>query len=142
MWIGNRNSFTPPKIWDFPQDLDICTSALNKIIDVHVPTKTTGDTATYSSERKRKRRKQNTKEIRMVTTDCYVYPTVKYFDLWLSMNGMKRIPHNTFQYGSCLYESVAHSIPLWVGKPVEVRFSTIEWAALQVTEGTSWGVNM
>ena len=52
---------------------------------------------------------------------------------------MKRLPHKTFQYGNCLYESVANLIPLWLGKPVELRFRTIEWARLQVTEGTSWG---
>jgi len=43
------------------------------------------------------------------------------------------------QNRNCLYESVANIIPLWMGKPVELRFRTIEWARLQVTEGTSWG---
>jgi hypothetical protein len=55
---------------------------------------------------------------------------------------MKRLPHKTFQYGNCLYESVANLIPLWLGKPVELRFRTIEWARLQVTEGTSWGLQI
>ncbi len=58
------------------------------------------------------------------------------------MNGMKRIPNQTFQCGNCLSESVANTIPIWVGKTVELRFRTIEWARLQVTEGTSWGVKM
>jgi hypothetical protein len=48
-------------------------------------------------------------------------PTVHSFDLWLSTKHMKRIPHQTLQYGNCLYESVANCIHLWKGKPVELR---------------------
>jgi len=29
-----------------------------------------------------------------------------------------------------------------VGKPVELRFRTIKWARLQVTEGASWGLQI
>jgi len=52
---------------------------------------------------------------------------------------MKRIPHQTSQYGNCLYESVANCIQLWKEKPVELRLQTINWARLQVTQGTQWG---
>ena len=52
---------------------------------------------------------------------------------------MKRIPHQTLQYGNCLYESVANCIQLWKGTPVELRLQTINWARLQVTQGTQWG---
>jgi hypothetical protein len=42
-------------------------------------------------------------------------PTVHSFDLWLSTKNMKRMPHQTLQYGNCLYESVANCIQLWKG---------------------------
>jgi hypothetical protein len=128
------------KFGNFPQDLNICISALNEIIDV--PTESTGDRVNNGNERKRKRKKHNTKETPTVVTYCNVHPIVKSFDLWLSRNEMKRLPHKTFQYGNCLYESVANLILLWLGKPVELRFRTIEWARLQVTEGTSWGLQI
>ena len=51
-------------------------------------------------------------------------PTVHSFDLWLSSKNMKRIPHQTSQYGNCLYESVANCIQLWEGKQVELRLQT------------------
>jgi hypothetical protein len=35
---------------------------------------------------------------------------VHSFDLWLSMKNMKRISHQTLQYGNCLYESIANCI--------------------------------
>jgi hypothetical protein len=37
-------------------------------------------------------------------------PKVHSFDLWLSMKNMKRISHQTLQYGNCLYESIANCI--------------------------------
>jgi len=52
---------------------------------------------------------------------------------------MKRIPHQTLQYGNCLYESVANCFQLWKGKPVELRLHAINWACMQVTQGTQWG---
>ena len=66
-------------------------------------------------------------------------PTVHSFDLWLSTKNMKRIPHQTLQYGNCLYESVANCIQLWKGKPVKLRLHMINWARMQVTQGTQWG---
>ncbi len=66
-------------------------------------------------------------------------PTVHSFDLWLSSKNMERIPHQTSQYGNCLYESVANCMQLWEGKQVELRLQTINWARLQVTQGTQWG---
>jgi hypothetical protein len=71
----------------FLQDLDICTSELNEIIDV--PMESTCDRVNNSSERKSKRKKHNTKQTSTVLTHCS-------FDLWLSMNGMKRLPHKSF----------------------------------------------
>jgi hypothetical protein len=55
---------------------------------------------------------------------------------------MKRIPHQTYQYGNCLFESVANGIPAWTGKSVELRYSVVEWAKNQTTQGTIWGKNM
>jgi len=66
-------------------------------------------------------------------------PTVHSFDLWLSTKNIKRIPHQTLQYGNCLYESVANCFQLWKGKPVELRLHAINWARMQVTQGTQWG---
>jgi hypothetical protein len=52
---------------------------------------------------------------------------------------MKRILHQTLQFGSCLYESIANCIQLWKEKPVESRLCTINWVCMQVTQGTQWG---
>ncbi len=49
------------------------------------------------------------------------------------------MPHQTLQYGNCLYESVANCIQLWKGKPVKLRLHMINWARMQVTQGTQWG---
>jgi hypothetical protein len=55
---------------------------------------------------------------------------------------MKRIPHQTQQYGNCLFESIAKVVQSWKGKPVESRYHAVEWARLQVTQGTGWGEKM
>jgi hypothetical protein len=49
------------------------------------------------------------------------------------------IQYSHYGYGNCLYESVANCIQLWKGKPVELRLHTINWACMQVTQGTQWG---
>jgi hypothetical protein len=55
---------------------------------------------------------------------------------------MERIPHLTPQYGNCLFERVSYFSTRWKGKPVELRFNSIKWAQLQVSQGTEWGIFM
>ncbi len=64
------------------------------------------------------------------------------YDLWLSQHNMERIPHLTPQYGNCLFERVAYFADIWKGTPVELRFNSIKWTQLQVSQGTEWGINM
>jgi len=52
---------------------------------------------------------------------------------------MKRLPHQTLQYGNCLHESIAKYIQFWKEKPVELRLCAINWVCMQVTKGTLWG---
>jgi hypothetical protein len=76
--------------------------------------------------------------------ECDQSPTLSSFDLWFSLNNMKRIPHQTYQYGNCLFESVANGVQAWnwKGKQVELRYRAVEWARMQTTKGTVWGKKM
>jgi len=127
---------------NFPNDIDICMSSeLDSVVDTSTP-KHIEMSVSQSLEQRKKKRKKNTFGLTSDTYDCSIHPIVHHFDAWLTRNKMKRLPHRTIQYGNCLYESVASCIPLWTGKPVELRFRTIEWARSQVSAGTNWGITM
>lgn len=64
---------------------------------------------------------------------------VSNFDKWLWTKKLIRKPHTTPQYGNCLFESVANLVPIWEGKPMELRITSIRWAKNQVLQGTIWG---
>ena len=91
--------------------------------------------------RKRAHSKKN-KNGNMDVLDVELTTTLNNFDLWLCHNALKRIPHNTPQYGNCLFESIANALPIWNGKPVELRLKSLKWAQLQVSKGTEWGKQM
>jgi hypothetical protein len=89
----------------------------------------------------RNTRKKRTREVRNSSVNQSTEILVNC-DLWLSQNNMERIPHLTPQYGNCLFESISYFSNIWKGKPVELRFSSIKWAQLQVSQGTDWGITM
>jgi len=91
--------------------------------------------------RKRAHSKKN-KNGNMDVVNVELITTLNNFDLWLCHYALKRIAHNTPQYGNCLFESVANALPIWNGKPVELRLKSLKWAQIQVSKGTEWGKQM
>ena len=133
---------------NFPIEIDLTT--IDEAVEINLPTTDAAQSTELDGEQpKKKYKSSNSKNPKKTKKQKFqllqsengitLSPTVHSFDLWLSSKNMERIPHQTSQYGNCLYESVANCIQLWEGKQVELRLQTINWARLQVTQGTQWG---
>jgi len=125
------------KFGNFPVEIDLTTTDAAQSTDVNGE-KPKNAHKSLNSKIPKKPTKRSLQLLRSENGNN-LSPTVHSFDLWLSTKNMKRMPHQTLQYGNCLYESVANCIQLWKGKPVELRLHTINWACMQVTQGTQWG---
>jgi hypothetical protein len=144
-WVFQRNLEKDTllhlqKFGNFPASIDVCnivstitTNNMERMVDIgkktSLPKKTT---------KKSKKPNRSTS----LGNSSIQSSILSSFNVWLSLNNMKRIPHRTYQYGNCLFESVANGIPAWTGKSVELRYSAVEWAKIQTTQGTIWGKNM
>jgi hypothetical protein len=125
------------KFGNFPVEIDLTTT------DAAQPTELNGEKLknAHKSLNSKIPKKPTKRSLQLLRSENgnNLSPTVHSFDLLLSTKNMKRIPHQSLQYGNCLYESIANCIQLWKGKPVELRLHTINWACMQVTQGTQWG---
>jgi hypothetical protein len=122
-----RDTFTSAKFGIFPVEIDLTTTDAAQSTELNRE-KPKNAHKSLNSKIPKKPTKISLQLLRSENGNN-LSPTVHSFDL---------IPHQTLQYGNCLYESVANCIQLWKRKPVELRLHTANWAHMQVTQGTQW----